>query len=360
MAGGPATAVLRDLPLVDGHCHQLLAHAPADLGRHLTEGEEPGWDTAVGLAVRRWCPPALDLPARASPADYLRRRAELGHDEATSRLLRVAGLSHLLIDTGLGGPDLVPPAVAGVHEVVRLESVAEELAAAGMEPAEFAGAYAERLEAACRDAVAVKSIVAYRCGLDLDPVRPAPADVRQAAGEWLTGRGRRLDHPVLARFVLWAGVDQGLPLQIHTGFGDRDVALRRADPALLQPFLRAVDVPVVLLHCWPYHRQAGWLAAVYPHVYVDAGLTIAQVGARAGAVLAECLELAPFTKVLFSTDGYRLPELYLAGAAQFRHSLGAVLDGWVAEGAMAGHDAERVARLVGAENARRVYRRISP
>jgi uncharacterized protein len=113
-----------------------------------------------------------------------------------------------------------------------------------------------------------------------------------------------------------------------------------------------------LLHCWPYHRQAGWLASVYPHVYVDVGLTVAQVGARAGAVLAELLELAPFTKVLFSTDAYRLPELYLGGAAQFRHSMGALLDGWVEEGAMAGDDAERVARLVGAENARRVYRRL--
>ena len=362
MAGGPATAVLRDLPLVDAHCHHVLVRAPSDLARHLTEGDEPGsgWDTAVGLAVRRWCAPALDLPALASPADYLRRRAELGHGEVTSRLLRAAGLSHLLVDTGLRGPDLAPPAVAGVHEVVRLETVAEELAAAGVGPAEFAATYAERLDAVCRGAVAVKSIVAYRFGLDLDPSRPAPAEVRDAAGEWLTDRSRRLDHPVLLRFVLWAGVDQGLPLQVHTGFGDRDVALRRADPALLQPFLGAVDVPVVLLHCWPYHRQAGWLAGVYPHVYVDAGLTIAQVGARAGPVLAECLELAPFTKILFSTDGYRLPELYLAGAAQFRHSLGAVLDGWVADGAMAGADAERVARLVGAENAMRVYRRISP
>lgn len=42
----------------------------------------------------------------------------------------------------------------------------------------------------------------------------------------------------------------------------------------------------------PYHRQAGWLASVYPHVYVDVGLTVGQVGAGAGAVLAEFLELA--------------------------------------------------------------------
>lgn len=355
MAGGPASEVLRDLPLVDGHCHQLLVRAPDDLGRHLTEGDGPGWDTSVGLAVRRWCSPALGLPALAPPADYVERRAELGHDAVTSRLLGGAGLSDLLLDSGPSGPDLAPPAVAGLHHVVRLELVAEELAAAGVTPAEFAGAYVERLAAACRSAVAVKSIVAYRHGLELDPARPAPAEVRAAAGEWLTEGGRRLDHPVLLRFLLWAGVDQGLPLQIHTGFGDRDVALRRADPALLQPFLAAVDVPVVLLHCWPYHRQAGWLASVYPHVYVDAGLTIAQVGAGAANVLAEVLEVAPFTKVLFSTDGYRVPELYLAGAAQFRHSLGTVLDGWAAEGAMAGDDAERVARLVAAENARSVY-----
>jgi predicted TIM-barrel fold metal-dependent hydrolase len=357
VAGGPATEVLRHLPLVDAHCHRLLTRAPEDFERHLTEADRPGvgWDTAVGMAVRRWCAPALDLPPLATPADYLQRRADLGHDEVTPRLLRAAGLSHLLVDSGPSGPDLAQPAVAGVHDVVRIERVAEEVAEAGVAPAEFAAAVTEQLTAACRDAVAVKSIVAYRHGLDLDPNRPAPAEVRAAAEEWLTEPGRRLDHPVLLRFLLWAGADRGLPLQIHTGFGDRDVALRRADPALLQPFLAAVDVPVILLHCWPYHRQAGWLASVYPHVYVDAGLTIAQVGAQAGHVLAECLELTPFTKVLFSTDGYRIPELYLAGAAQFRHSLGAVLDAWVDEGAMAGGDAERVAGLVGAENALRVY-----
>jgi predicted TIM-barrel fold metal-dependent hydrolase len=87
-------------------------------------------------------------------------------------------------------------------------------------------------------------------------------------------------------------------------------------------------VAVVLLHCYPYHRQAGWLAQVYPHVYLDVGLTLAQVGAQADVVLREFFELASFGKLLFSTDGYALPELYLVGAAQFRHSLTKLLSGW--------------------------------
>jgi len=159
--------------------------------------------------------------------------------------------------------------------------------------------------------------------------------------------------------VLWCGVDRGLPVQIHTGFGDRDLRLAAADPAVLQPFLAAAEprgVPIVLLHCYPYHRQAGWLAQVFPHVYVDVGLTVGQVGARADAVIGEFCELTPFPKLLFSTDGYALPELYLVGAAQFRRSFGRLLRAWVAEGAMPAGDAVRVAGMVGAGNARRLYR----
>jgi len=375
VSGGPAGDVLADLPLVDAHCHPVLTRAvgPAEFERCCTEADlappegTSAWDSPAGTAIRRWCAPLLDLAPLAPPADYLERRAELGPAVVTSRLLRAARLSHLLVDTGLSGPDLTgPPALghaagAAAFEVVRLERVAEDLAAAGVEPERFASAYVDRLAAVCQDAVAVKSIVAYRHGLDLDPSRPDPRQVQDAAQDWLGGPTRRLEHPVLLRFALWAGVDLSLPIQVHTGFGDRELALRRSDPALLQPWLAAVEptgVPVVLLHCYPYHRQAGWLAAVYPNVYVDVGLTVGQVGAAAGAVLGECLELAPFSKLLFSTDGYRLPELFLVGAAQFRHSLGRRLDERVADGAMSGDDAGQAARMVATGNAHRVYRRL--
>ena len=55
------------------------------------------------------------------------------------------------------------------------------------------------------------------------------------------------------------------------------------------------------------------------------------------------------------TDGYGLPELYLVGAAQFRHSFGRLLTNWVADGAMPPDDAARMAQMVGAGNARRLY-----
>ena len=366
--------MLSELRLVDGHCHSILAGRsdPAAFALAASEADAAPpagislLDGPVGLAIRRWCAPVLELPPGAPMEDYLTRRAELGVEEVGRRLLQAAALSHVLIDTGLDGPALAPPAdvawAAGAEfrEVVRLERVAERLAERGVTAAGFAAAYVTALREATTDAVAVKSVLAYRYGLQIDPARPAPAAIRTAARRWLARPGpARLDEPVLLRFVLWCGIDRGLPVQIHTGFGDRDLRLAAADPALLQRFLAAAEpsgVPIVLLHCYPYHRQAGWLAQVFPHVYVDVGLTVAQVGARADAVIGEFCELAPFGKLLFSTDGYGLPELYLVGAAQFRHSFGRLLAGWVADGAMPSDDCARVAEMVGAGNARRLYR----
>ena len=366
--------------LIDGHCHPVLAGDLDRAGFELacSEADLPPpagvsyLDSQVGLAVRRWCAPALGLPAHAPIEAYVERRAELGWSAATAALMKRARLSSLLVDTGLdetslvGLPQLETLAGAKVHEVVRLEQVAEGLA--GRVSAEgFAGAFATALAQRVTGAIAVKSIIAYRYGLEIPAERPSRAEVMGAAGRWLRGAdgrsassraGARLADPLLLRHILWAGVDTGLPVQLHTGFGDRDLRLDRADPALARGFLEATvtsGVPVVLLHAYPYHRSAGWLAQVYPHVHLDVGLTVGHLGLRSDTVLAEFLELAPFGKVLFSTDAYQLPELYLVGAAQFRHSLGRLLDGWVADGAMARADADRVADQIGGANARRVY-----
>jgi len=366
------------LRLVDHHVHPALQTdiGAAEFEDLITESDRAApagltqFDSQLGLAIRRWCAPVLGLEPFAEPADYLARRSSLGGVEVARRLLRVSGISHFLIDTGLVRPGLLDLAgmqdLAGARasEVVRLESVAEQAAWSGDgSAAGFAGRFAAALSGQAAGAAGLKSIVAYRYGLDFDPEPPTAAEVAGAAGRWLRQADQtgqiRLEDPVLLRHLLWAGLEHGLPLQLHTGFGDPDVDLRRCDPLLLRGFLRRAEprqVPIMLLHCYPYHRGAGYLAQAYPHVYLDVGLAINYTGARAAAVLAESLELAPFGKVLFSSDAWGPPELHYLGALLWRRATARVLGDWVAEGEWSQADALRVAEMIGGGNARRVYR----
>jgi predicted TIM-barrel fold metal-dependent hydrolase len=371
------TGLLDDVPLVDHHCHGVVDATLDRAGFETlaTESDRPpppgrsGFDSQVGFAIRRWCAPVLGLEPHASLGEYIARRIALGPAEINRRLLGAAGVGTFLVDTGYTADRILDPAGlaesarATAREVVRLEAVAERVARTGVTAGGFASAYADTLAAATTGAVGVKSIMAYRYGLDFDPERPAAGAVREAAGRWLrtveAGEPPRLADPVLLRHVLWAGVDLGLPIQFHTGFGDPDLDLDRCDPVKMTGFVRATarsGVDLMLLHCYPYHRQAGYLAQVFPHVYLDVGLAVNHVGARAAAVVAESLELAPFHKTLYSSDAYGLPELHYLGALLFRRALDEVVGGWVDAGLWSVPDARRVATMIGAGNAERVYR----
>ena len=368
---------LADLPLVDQHCHPVVLDPldRAGLELLLTESPHPPaegttvFDSQVGLAVRRWCAPVLGLEPHAPPDDYLARRADLGPREATRRLLTAAGTSDLLVDTGLHHPglcdmaELAELAGAEAHEVTRVEAVVEEVAATGVDATRLGKAVTEALAERATTSVGFKTIAAYRTGLDLPPDPPTDKDVRRAADRWLARSGEqgrhRLDEPTIVAHVVHSALWLGVPLQVHTGYGDPDLTLHRADPSLLMPLLRALPPeagPVVLLHCYPYHRQAAYLANVFPHVVMDVSLAVNHVGPRAAAVLAETLELAPFGSLLYASDGFALPELHHLGAVLFRRALGRVLDGWVADDALTTDDALRFARMVAADNAHRLYR----
>ncbi len=245
---------------------------------------------------------------------------------------------------------------------MRLETVAESVVTTCSAEG-FADAYSAALRDAAAGAVGLKSIAAYRVGLDLDPRRPDPHEVEGAAARWQAdldaGAPPRMADEVLTRFAFWTGVDLGLPVQFHVGYGDSDIDLHRCDPLLLTPLLRAtagMGVPIMLLHNYPFHRNAGYLAQVFDHVFVDVGLTMQGVGNRAREVLAELFELAPFGAVLFSTDAFGLAELYAVSTALFRDALDRFLDGGVADGSWSADDARRIARMVCADNARRAYR----
>ncbi len=364
------------LPLVDHHVHGCFT-IPLDrrafeesINEASTEPipeSQTQFDSQVGFAIRRWCAPPLGLDRHADADEYWRRRADLGSAGAARALLPAAGVARWVVDTGFGADRLCSPdelatwSGGAAVEVLRLETVAESLVGEGVAPHRYAEEFRSRLADRGPRVVAAKTIAAYRCGFDIDWSRPADPAVAAEVASWSERTGAaapRLISPVLAAFGVHAAADAGLPIQVHVGLGDSDLDLHRADPLLLLPLLRQAAiarVPVLLLHCYPFQRQAGYLSLAFGNVHIDVGLAVNHVGARSVELLAESLELAPFARQLYSSDAYGPPELHLLGAVLWRRGMARVLARWVREGDWSLRDAVRVVGMIGARNAERVY-----
>jgi predicted TIM-barrel fold metal-dependent hydrolase len=377
LSGIPAALAeeARALTLVDHHVHGCFVD-PIDRGvfeesfSEASAGPIPGFmtqfDSQPGFAFRRWCAPLLGLE-RHAPADrYWAARSAIAPAELNRRLLRHAGVEHWLMDTGFSSRAITTPAQmaddarGSASEIVRLEALAESLVRGGVTPKEFPEAYRGALREAAAEAVGFKTIAAYRTGFDIDWSAPTDDAVAAAVERWTDGgiTSPRLADPALETFVIHAAAALGLPLQIHVGFGDRDLDLHRTNPTLLLDLLRQQDVsstPIALLHCYPYHREAGYLAQAFDNVYFDIGLAINYVGAQGRQLIAESLELAPFAKQFYSSDAFGIPELHLVGSILWRRAMARVIGRWVTETAWSQADGIRVMRMIGSDNARRVY-----
>ncbi|HEX2284816.1 MAG TPA: amidohydrolase family protein [Mycobacterium sp.] len=370
MRSGSAPALAEhvdNVELVDHHVHGCWLHTGDRLRfeNGLNEANtEPlaefdsAFDTQLGYAVRAHCAPMLGLARHADGDAYWARRCEFTESDLARLLLGSAKVSDWLVDTGFASGVADLDAMAGlavgrVHEIVRLESVAEEaLNASG----DYATAFTEILDRRARTAVATKSILAYRGGFAGDLSEPTATEVAQAAGRWRDSGVGRLTDRVLLRFGLYQALKLGKPLQFHVGFGDRDCDLHTTNPLYLLDFLRqSGDTPIMLLHSYPYEREAGYLAQAFNNVYLDGGLAINYLGARSVAFIGRLLEMAPFRKILYSSDGFGPAELHFLGARLWRNGIRDVLHGFVEADEWSAADAIRVVDLIAHGNARRVY-----
>jgi hypothetical protein len=370
---GSEAAVVDAVPLIDGHAHLLLSPAAAaaqPFARFFTEAHDAdtiGRHTPHTL-LYRWAVRELAalLGCPATEEAVVTARAALPFGDYLRRLLTHAGVATVLVDDGYPRAEALPARVlteaAGVrvHRVARIERLAEDLILAHATIDDLCAALIAELERAGPDLVGLKSIIAYRSGLilgevDRDEAARALARVRAT---W-PGVGGRLTAKPLLDYLLVAAAEwaaaRGLPLQIHTGFGDRDLDLRLANPLHLRPHLERgvlAQLPVVLLHAgYPFVRAAAYLASVYPNVYVDISLaTPLLVGPALTRVLEELLALAPVTKLLYGSDAWGVPEWLWLAARAGRQALAVAL-AWL-PAAEAGWAARRILH----DNAAELYR----
>jgi predicted TIM-barrel fold metal-dependent hydrolase len=369
---------LSSIPILDHHCHTIRRPGQPLEGdgfrRFFAETTDPAMAPHIRHTVfyMRMLRDVADLlgceptetavwaaRAAADPEAYIRQLFEAGNFRA------------LQIDTGYASPTSYDTgelsALIGrpIATILRLEALMEDLIAAS--------ATFQQVEAGIRDAVrtarergtiGLKSIAAYRGGLHVAPRTFEEASaVFPALKEAARRDGRiRLTNRVILDYLLRAALEEAaaaeLPVQFHVAFGDDDADLRTANPLQLRALLTDPAfrrVPFVLLHCYPYVREAGYLAALYAHVFIDVSLTIPLTAHGSVAAFLEALELAPISKLLFATDAHSVPELFFAGALHGRRALARALEQLIGHDYLTAAQAEDAAEAILWRNAVGLY-----
>jgi hypothetical protein len=357
---------LSEIPVIDQHCHPFMGEwIYTDLPSFracFTEGRQSVEGFVPSLVYYQWAlremRRALGLAPDADEETVLAERAAQA-DDYLAALMGEARLAGLLADDGypLSGEAL---SVAQMGEacgcpswrVLRLETLLESLLQHAASLDDLLAAFNAGLaDLRARGIVGLKSIIAYRGGLAVR--EPALEEVRAAfttARAVIAREGHiRLAGPkaqALLHYFLYRALEQAakqdVPMQFHTGFGDTDQDLLTSNPALLRPLIEASQheaayrgARIVLLHAsYPYTRDASYLAAVYPHVFVDVSLANPFLVGMVPTIWRELLALAPAAKILYGSDSSVIPEHLWLGALLGRRALGTVLGELVDTGAL--------------------------
>jgi hypothetical protein len=372
---------LSDVPVIDEHCHGFYkAQHPTDnlqWRRHFTESEDEGiWGEQVTstlfysrllrkLADFFGCPPEED--------DVLEARSRLDMPTLFGSLLRDANIETLLIDQGFPPADLVlPDAEAAAHApcrvapLLRLEVLMQKLISQHESLDEVTDSLRWHLsDIRGSGYVGLKSIVAYRSGLDIgwwerEESEASFAEARRAAERGTLRLSQKPLLDTLLHVAFTEAARQDVPVQFHTGYGDTDVDLVLANPLYLRRVLEHRPyrgMPVVLLHeCYPYTRQGGYLAALYENVYLDLSYAIPFLSlSEMISFTREAVGVAPIAKLLYSSDAVGVPELHWIGAIDGRWVLGQVLAEAVTTGDLSENAAREAGRLVLHDTAARLY-----
>jgi uncharacterized protein len=373
---------LTNVPVVDNHCHGVTTdQAFEDVEawrRAFTESTDPGMPrehvatTAFYRRLIRNLAPFLGC--EPTEDDVVAARIAREGKALTAELLRSASIDTLLLDTGFPPPEEVFPVPelgelcdCRAEPMLRLEVLMESL----LTEHDTLAATEEALAIALEDVrpgghVALKSIAAYRTGLDIREWsrEEAEASFREYRRSAMDGSTRLVHKPLLDTLLHVAfalAADQEVPVQFHVGYGDADTDLLLGNPLHLRAVLGKPDyrgMPVVLLHeCYPYTRQGGYLAAVYENVYLDLSYGIPLLGY--GEMLAftrQALGVAPSSKFVYSSDGIGVPELHWISAIDGRRVIGQALGEMVAYGETSLTEAEAVGESMLRGNAIRLYK----
>ncbi|KAJ7760482.1 amidohydrolase-domain-containing protein [Mycena metata] len=383
-------------PSIDNHAHPILAeqHREAFAFEGViseAQGSALTNDSVHTLACLRVIPKLGAILNIQNPTweSIKAARSNLPYADLCNLFMhrRVTGIQCMLLDDGLGGVEEFAEGYkwhdqfgsSPTKRIVRVEIVAEDILKSLFKPDptsadlpsildSFNTTFIAHLNENANDenVVGFKSIACYRTGLDIAPAAESETSILACLKDVLqtyqtTGK-LRLAHKSLndsiVRMALTISGECGKPVQFHTGLGDNDITLNRSSPSHMQAIIKVFPKTLfVLLHsAYPYTRDAGYLTAVYPNVFLDFGEVFPFVsGAGQRSIIQQVLELCPTNKILWSTDGHWWPESYYFGSVQAREALFEVLNDYVSRSELLESDAVTIAQNALFHNANNLY-----
>jgi hypothetical protein len=220
-------------------------------------------------------------------------------------LLADAGIEGLVLDPGPASAAMAGLTGCRVRPIMRLDPLVDQHISEGATASEILGA----TESAVRQApgqgyVGLKTILAYRTGLKVDPdatLKKAETSLQTTTELPLRRRGTALPDLICRRVLGWAA-ELNLPIQFPTGLGDSQLRLSESNPLLLEELLLTPEggaATVVLIHgSYPWHEELAYLPLVRPNVHVELSLFNLFVPATVAERLERVLELAPASRVV--------------------------------------------------------------
>jgi len=398
-------AAIHSTPIIDNHAHPLLKREHLSKHALLTMTSEAHGDallsTKTSLAHFRAVKQLSRILGCENTWDAVEKQLESkrGADWAAWTRTCLQGIECVLVDDGLDDLDSAETywhfdkfTPSRSKEIVRIEPLVEKLIRSHCSRIEAAPTafrsvlvdFQDTIHSALQnpEVAGFKSVICYRTGLDIPAAEHSPdvlgimtttgpafkafAPIHASIVAAGVQAFKRLEHPglneyfvhLLAACIRNTQIEPKKPIQFHTGLGDNDIQLTKASPAHLQDFIKSYpSVPMVLLHAgYPYTRELGYLAAMYSNVYADIGEVFPMVS-RAGQehVVSQILELCPWEKIMWSTDGHWFPETYLLAVMQMREVFAAVVGDMLSQGDVDVEEGVRLVEGVLFGNANRLY-----
>ncbi len=333
--------------MIDGHAHPFALTTsrfdPAEVSLDIAPGDEAATrrqQLGSGRLAVEMMQVRLANYLDCNVADLATARQDAAADwpAYVRGLFADVGITGMLLDPGAehfptpdGAQAWSALADIPMWEVLRIDPLVDRMLTEGAAAQEIVNAVEGALStAAAQGAVAAKTVLAYRTGLAIRPDADIEAAKRTLHSNAPVYRRAKPLRDLLFRRILARCADLGLPLQVHTGFGDSDIRLAEANPVLLEEILRTPEgqhAQVVLLHGgFPWHEQAAYLAATRPNVWVDFSLSNLVSPATTSSRLLRLIDLAPTARLLMGSDGHGTPETHWFAVGTLRAAWKVVRD----------------------------------